>query len=49
MTTQSGNRWDLQLFADRERQEKFNKLMVNFNYLLTFCIQWIKQKTWKVN
>ncbi|KAG0469249.1 hypothetical protein HPP92_018577 [Vanilla planifolia] len=24
---ESSNRWDLQLFADRERQEKFNKLM----------------------
>ncbi|XP_020701689.1 arginine/serine-rich coiled-coil protein 2-like [Dendrobium catenatum] len=24
---ESGNRWDFQLFADRERQEKFNKLM----------------------
>lgn len=24
---ESGNRWDLQLFPDRERQEKFNKLM----------------------
>ncbi|PKA59810.1 hypothetical protein AXF42_Ash011935 [Apostasia shenzhenica] len=24
---QQGNRWDLQLFTDRERQEKFNKLM----------------------
>ncbi|XP_020243752.1 TRAF3-interacting protein 1 isoform X2 [Asparagus officinalis] len=24
---QLGNHWDLQLFADRERQEKFNKLM----------------------
>ncbi|KAJ6834838.1 protein starmaker isoform X3 [Iris pallida] len=26
-TEESGNRWDLQLFSDRERQEKFNKLM----------------------
>lgn len=26
-TEESGNHWDLQLFADRERQEKFNKLM----------------------
>ncbi|KAJ0985226.1 hypothetical protein J5N97_003582 [Dioscorea zingiberensis] len=26
-TEESSNRWDLQLFADRERQEKFNKLM----------------------
>lgn len=24
---ESGTRWDLQLFDDRERQEKFNKLM----------------------
>ncbi|XP_020598037.1 arginine/serine-rich coiled-coil protein 2 isoform X2 [Phalaenopsis equestris] len=24
---ESGSRWDLQLFTDRERQEKFNKLM----------------------
>lgn len=24
---ESGTRWDLQLFSDRERQEKFNKLM----------------------
>ncbi|MQM13549.1 hypothetical protein Taro_046477, partial [Colocasia esculenta] len=27
MVEESGNRWDLPLFTDRERQEKFNKLM----------------------
>jgi len=25
---ETSNRWDLNLFSDRERQEKFNKLMV---------------------
>lgn len=25
---QSGHHWDTALFSDRERQEKFNKLMV---------------------
>lgn len=34
---QSGHRWDTALFGDRDRQEKFNKLMVNLIFLLLYA------------